>query len=73
MDTLNRKSLKRIFLDWKIFCGVAMYIGCVTCTYSTSFFIPTILNEMGYTSVDSQLRTVPIYLAAALMVPNPAT
>ena len=27
MDTLNGRSARRIFTDWKIYCGVLMYMG----------------------------------------------
>jgi len=45
-------------------------LGIATSSYSTTFFIPTILNEFGYTPAQAQLRTIPIYAvctAAALL------
>lgn len=90
MDRLDRKSAKRIFLDWKIWVGTlyasmpltlpmhntdlffySMYMGALTTGYATSFFIPTIIKDMGYTSAESQLRAIPIFVVAtatALMV-----
>lgn len=29
MDRLDKKSTKRIFSDWKIYCGILMYFGWV--------------------------------------------
>jgi len=43
-----------------------MYMGIVTTSYSSSFFIPTILKQMGYTSARAQLYTIPIYVAATI-------
>ena len=66
MDILNRRSAKRIFSDWKIWCGVLMYMGVVNTGYATSFFIPTIIEEMGYTAAMSQVRSIPIFIVAAI-------
>jgi len=43
-----------------------MYMGIVTTSYSSSFFIPTILKQMGYTSATAQIYTIPIYIAATI-------
>lgn len=66
MDILNHRSAKRIFTDWKIWCGVFMYMGIVNTGYATSFFIPTIIQEMGYTAAMSQVRSIPIFIVAAV-------
>ncbi|KAE9377036.1 major facilitator superfamily protein [Stipitochalara longipes BDJ] len=66
MNVLNRRSAKRIFTDWKIWCGVLMYMGVVNTGYATSFFIPTIIEEMGYTAAISQVRSIPIFIVAAV-------
>jgi cyanate permease len=66
MDILNRRSAKRIFTDWKIWCATLMYMGVVNTAYAVSFFIPTIIQEMGYTAAMSQLRTIPIFIVAGV-------
>lgn len=66
MDILNHRSAKRIFADWKIWCGTLMYLGVVNTGYATSFFIPTIIQEMGYTAAMSQVRSIPIFIVAAV-------
>lgn len=48
-----------------------MYMGALVTGYATSFFIPTIINQMHYTAEQSQLRAIPIFVvatAACLMV-----
>lgn len=67
MDILNRRSATRIFTDWKIWCGTLMYLGVVNTAYAVSFFIPTIINEMGYTAAMSQVRSIPIFIVAAVV------
>ena len=42
-----------------------MYFGVVNTGYSTSFFIPTILKQLGLTSVRAQVLSIPIYVVAA--------
>lgn len=43
-----------------------MFFGIVNTNYSTNFFIPSILVEMGYKAVMAQVYTIPIYAAAAV-------
>lgn len=43
MDRLDRRAAKRAFSDWKIYCGIFMYMGCTATGYGASFFIPTIM------------------------------
>ena len=64
MDTLNKRSIKRTFGDWKIYVGALMYFGVNTTGYATAFFIPTIIKELGYTSSSAQLRSAAVNLAA---------
>lgn len=67
MDRLDKKSAKRIFLDWKIWCGTFMYMGALVTGYATSYFIPTIINQMGYTAAQSQIRAIPVFIVAAVV------
>ncbi|KAL8712248.1 MAG: hypothetical protein Q9220_003399 [cf. Caloplaca sp. 1 TL-2023] len=62
LDHLSWKSLRLILLDWKIWMGGIMYLGCANAGYSGAFFTPTILKQLGWTSVKAQLLSIPIYL-----------
>lgn len=42
-----------------------MYMGITSVGYSTSFFTPTILKQLGWTSVHAQVMSIPIYVVAA--------
>jgi MFS family permease len=66
MNRLDRRATRRIFRDWKIYCGIIMYFGVVQSGYGTSFFIPTILNEMGYSAKRSQVLSIPIFVVATV-------
>ena len=43
-----------------------MYFGIVNTGYSTSFFTPTILKQLGWTSIRAQILTIPVYLVAGV-------
>ncbi|KAK8078351.1 hypothetical protein PG996_004521 [Apiospora saccharicola] len=64
MDRLTARAARRIGTDWKIYAGTLAYFGVVNTGYAGSFFIPTILNQMGLTAAAAQVRTIPLYLAA---------
>jgi hypothetical protein len=66
MDKLDKRAARRIFSDWKIYCGTLMYMGVVTTGNANIFFIPTIIKEMGFASTASQIRSIPIFVSAAL-------
>ena len=44
-----------------------MYFGVVNSGYSVSFFTPTILRQLGWTSIQAQALSIPIYLVAAVV------
>lgn len=44
-----------------------MYFGIVTTGYATSFFTPTILKQLGWTSVRAQVMSIPIYVVATVI------
>ncbi|KAH8785527.1 major facilitator superfamily domain-containing protein [Diaporthe sp. PMI_573] len=66
MDRLDKMSGKRIFSDWKIYCGILMYFGIVNTGYSGSFFIPTIIQQLGYRAEEAQVRSIPIFAVATV-------
>ncbi|KAJ4250156.1 hypothetical protein NW762_011969 [Fusarium torreyae] len=66
MNHWNSKTAKRIFSDIKIYLGVLMYMGIVTTSYAGSFFTPTILKQLGWTSVHAQIMSIPIFLFATV-------
>ena len=52
-----------------LICGnsVLMYLGIVNTGYSTSFFTPTILTQLGWTSIRAQVMSIPIYIVATVL------
>ncbi|CAJ0544205.1 Ff.00g035000.m01.CDS01 [Fusarium sp. VM40] len=64
MDHLNKTAWGRILSDWKMYLGTIAYFGIVNNGYDGSFFIPTILREMGYAAERAQVLTIPVYIVA---------
>lgn len=49
MDHLNKRAARRIFSDWKIYCGVLMYLGIVNTGYAGSVrFCPAVMSELNF-------------------------
>ncbi|PGG99779.1 hypothetical protein GX51_06151 [Blastomyces parvus] len=65
MDRLNRQSLRIILKDWKIYMGAFIYFTTNTSGYSTALFNPTILYQFGYDASQSQVHSIPIWVASA--------
>ncbi|KAL2410902.1 putative transporter [Exophiala dermatitidis] len=66
MDRWGKGTAARVFGDIKIWLGVLMFLGVTTTNYAFAFFTPTILKQLGWTSVRSQVMSIPIWVAAAL-------
>jgi cyanate permease len=63
---MDKRAARRIFSDPKIYLGTLMYFGIVNTGYAGSFFIPTIVKELGYTSSAAQVRSIPIFVVATV-------
>lgn len=44
-----------------------MYLGIVTTGYAGSFFTPTILRQLGWTSIRAQVMSIPIFIVATVL------
>ncbi|KAK6842046.1 hypothetical protein PG990_005968 [Apiospora arundinis] len=59
--------------DWKMWLGMAIYMGCDMPLYAFSLFLPSIVSELGWSGPDgkdvvrAQLMSVPPYVAAAIL------
>ncbi|KIY43555.1 MFS general substrate transporter [Fistulina hepatica ATCC 64428] len=57
-DTLS------VVKDYKIWLGGLMYMGTVCPAYGYAYFAPTIINSFGYSTIQSQLYSVPPWACA---------
>lgn len=60
-------SIRRVlsgFWDVKTILCMIIYAGALCPLYAFSLFIPTIIKSLGYTNIQAQLHTVPVYIVA---------
>ncbi|KAF2650855.1 MFS general substrate transporter [Lophiostoma macrostomum CBS 122681] len=65
-DPPSTKRILGFLKDWKIWAAVLIYLGGAENANSITSFQPTILKGIGYTSSGAQVRTIPVYLVAAV-------
>lgn len=60
----------RVFMtvlkDWKIYLLILAFWSNVTPNYGLKFTMPQIMKNMGYTSANAQLLTIPAYTVGAI-------
>jgi MFS family permease len=61
------KYVVQAVTDWQLYLGILMYWGIVCPLYGISLFLPTIIDQLGYTAAIAQLLTIPIYITAAVI------
>ncbi|KAL2852230.1 major facilitator superfamily domain-containing protein [Aspergillus pseudodeflectus] len=61
------KYVKDALIDWQVYAAIIVFYGIVCPLYGISFFLPTIIKDLGYTSSTAQLLTIPIYITAAVL------
>ncbi|KKY17199.1 putative mfs [Phaeomoniella chlamydospora] len=64
---IDFKDVGRALLDLKAWFTALMYFSCNVSFSSLPVFLPTILEEMGYTSINAQGLTAPPYFLAFLV------
>lgn len=67
MDRLDREAFVRIMKDWKIWLSVIMFFVTVNSQNACNFFIPTILEEMGFTASAVQVHTILVWTVATII------
>ncbi|KAG7445010.1 MFS general substrate transporter [Guyanagaster necrorhizus] len=66
-EKFKLKYIKQSLLDWKTWFGMMIFAGSAMPLYAFSLFLPSIINELGYTATRANLLTVPIYVFACLV------
>lgn len=55
--------------DWKLYINFFQYFCTLIPLYSVALSLPSILRDLGFTTIDSaQLHTVPVYIVACVFV-----
>ncbi|KAJ5574034.1 uncharacterized protein N7459_008461 [Penicillium hispanicum] len=58
------REVLAVFKDYKVIVGGLMYFGLVVPAYSYAYFAPSIIKTYGYSSVMTQLYSIPPWAAA---------
>ncbi|KAI9642310.1 hypothetical protein NHQ30_009112 [Ciborinia camelliae] len=66
-EEFSSKYIWQAVKDYKMWLGMIIYMGCDMPLYAFSLFLPTIINQLGYTTTRAQLLSVPPYVAAATL------
>ncbi|GAA5803310.1 hypothetical protein HPULCUR_008789 [Helicostylum pulchrum] len=66
--SFDKKQFVAALIDYKVWFSVVIYIGLNIALASFSIFLPTIIRDMGFSSLKAQLLSIPPYIAAACLV-----
>ena len=73
MDRLDAAAWKLIFTDWKLYIASLIYLGITVSGQATALFVPTIVNSLGYSGIQSQVHSIPVWVVAAIVTLATAT
>lgn len=66
-ESFQTKYFWQSVKDWKTLLFAIIYMGADGSLYAFSLFLPTIIQNLGYTSTTANLLSVPPYAAAAVI------
>jgi len=66
-EKLKMRYIYQSLLDWKTWLGMLLYMGSDGPLYAFSLFLPSIINQLGFTATPANLLTVPVYVLACIM------
>jgi len=67
-EHFEMRHLKMALFDWQVWLHIAIYYSVVSPLAGISLFLPSIIQGFGYSTVVSQLLTVPPYVFATILV-----
>ncbi|KAH8689165.1 major facilitator superfamily domain-containing protein [Talaromyces proteolyticus] len=67
MNRLDAAAWKRILTDWKVYVGGLVYLGITVSGYATALFIPSIVASLGYSGIEAQVHSIPVWIVAAVV------
>jgi MFS family permease len=66
-DKIRMHHITAAFKEWKIWAAVVMFWANTIGVYGFTATVPTVINQLGYSSANAQLMTIPIYVFAMAM------
>ncbi|KAG6336022.1 hypothetical protein ID866_3057 [Astraeus odoratus] len=65
-EKLKWKYIKQSLTEWKTYLAMIVFAGIDMPLYTIALFLPSIINQLGYTATPANLLTVPVYVAACI-------
>ncbi|KEF58777.1 uncharacterized protein A1O9_03620 [Exophiala aquamarina CBS 119918] len=65
-DKIKMHHIKSAFADWRIWMSIFPFWACSIGTYGFTATVPAVVRDLGYTSANAQLMTIPIYVVAMI-------
>lgn len=65
-EPLQWKHIREGAFHWRVWYMVLVSLGCTVPIYSFSYFLPTIINTLGWTASMAQLMSAPPYIWACI-------
>ena len=65
-DGFKWSSLRAALSEWKVWFAVIIWWGNAIPVYAFTYTAPTIIRDLGYSSANAQLLTVPVYLLGTI-------
>ncbi|KAJ5992824.1 hypothetical protein N7451_008548 [Penicillium sp. IBT 35674x] len=62
--SMGWREVVAVFKDYKVILGGLMYFGLIVPAYGYAYFAPSIIKSYGYSSVKTQLYSIPPWAAA---------
>ncbi|KAI8075834.1 major facilitator superfamily domain-containing protein [Gilbertella persicaria] len=66
--SFDKKQFVAALMDYKVWLAVVIYVGLNIALASFAIFLPTIIRDMGFSSLDAQLLSIPPYVVACCLV-----
>ncbi|KAF4611035.1 hypothetical protein D9613_007083 [Agrocybe pediades] len=66
-ENFKMKYIYESLKDWKTWIGMVVYAGADMPLYAFSLFLPSIINQLGFTATPANLLTVPVYVFACIV------
>ncbi|KDR80770.1 hypothetical protein GALMADRAFT_1105708 [Galerina marginata CBS 339.88] len=66
-ENFRMKYIFSSLKDWKTWLGMLVYMGVDMPLYAFSLFLPSIINQLGFTATPANLLTVPVYVFACIV------
>ncbi|KAF2813634.1 major facilitator superfamily transporter [Mytilinidion resinicola] len=67
IETFDKEEVKYAFQDPKVWLSSFCQFCADTCSFGFSTFLPVIIKGFGYSSIHTQLLTVPVYIWASIV------